>query len=517
MLKRSLKSLLWASLGHSVIITLGMTALFAILTPWMDFMQGYSLGAVLAIAGIWGAMAVSKAPADTLAILGETRAKGALAEHALGVVVLLDVIVLILFAIALMFGQAAVTGVPVSIHVFEKLGLELVASVAAGTTFGLVIAFYFWAIDKERVLFTVAAAYGITAFCAYFHYDTLLVFVVAGFVVMNLTKEGHQLIETTESVAAAVMVVFFATAGAQLNLGALEVYGPLALALAFGRIGFTWLGCQLGHRMAKDAPVVKRYAFTSFISQAGVTIGLATIAAEALGEVGVGISTLVIAVIGVNELIGPVAFKIGLARAAAEEPHENTAASHDERAHERPVALGEKLARLGDESLTLDVQEHDGNLEAFLLLDAEGTPLEATLSLTPEGEGVRLGFAAKLSGELPFTATLKPETGLVALVKRMSELKLGDKVLDDTFVIDASEAARPVLKQLRAPLLTLAETLCEIELKSDRLSVLTPVVDATQLDAERVARAAVELWQGLNRAERAHRAKARIRTQAPKR
>lgn len=317
MLKRSWRSLVFASLSHLLIIAGGMVGVFFLLSRFMGPIAGLSVGGIVAIGLVWGAMAVSKAPADTLAILGETRSKGPMAEHALGVVVLLDVLVLVLFAVAMMVARSTIDPSSGGIHIEEiqALGVEVFASVAAGTTFGLVIAFWFWAIGREKLLFTIALAYGVTAFCQYFHYDTLLVFVVAGFVVMNLTREGHDLVETTESAGAAVMVVFFATAGAQLDLGALKTAGGIAAGLAFGRIFFTWLASQIGHRLARDPKVVQRWAFTSFISQAGVTIGLAAIAREELGAAGAELSTLAIAVIGINELIGPIAFKLGLSRA----------------------------------------------------------------------------------------------------------------------------------------------------------------------------------------------------------
>jgi len=335
MLRRSFKSLAAASLGHCVVITLGMAALFVGISPFVPFLADLSFNIRIALGVLWGAMAVSKAPADTLAILSETRAKGPLAEHALGVVVLLDVLVLILFAGAMMYAKAEVDpNAHFSLMAFVHLGEELFASVAAGTTLGLVIAFYFWAVGKERLLFTVVMSYVVTAFCIFFHYDTLLVFVVAGFVVMNLTKKGHELIETTESAGSAVMVVFFATAGAGLDLSILVRMWPIALTLAFGRIFFTFLGCRLGHRLAQDPDAVRKYAFTSFISQAGVTIGLAQIAQAQLGDLGGHLKGLVIAVIGINELVGPLMFKIGLARsgevgmadlhtAEADEPHDD--------------------------------------------------------------------------------------------------------------------------------------------------------------------------------------------------
>lgn len=331
MLKRSFWSLMWASAGHILFIFTGMTLVFAGLTRLMGFAEHLSFGAALAVGTVWGAMAVSKAATDALAILSETKAKGPVAEHALGVVIVIDVFVLILFAIGLTTAKTALTpDATFSLVELEHLGLELFASVAAGTTFGLVIAFYFWAIGREKLLFTVVVAYGVTAFCAYFHYDTLLVFVVAGFVVMNLTRVGHDLVHTTESISAAVMVVFFATAGAQLDLGALRTAGHIALALALSRIALTFVASRFGHRMAKDAEVVRKYGWTAFVSQAGVTLGLAAIAREALPrEIGDGIATLLIAVIGINELIGPVLFKFGLSKAgevgkALEQPGEHS-------------------------------------------------------------------------------------------------------------------------------------------------------------------------------------------------
>lgn len=313
MLKKSARTLWWASVGHATIIPLGMTALFFALSPWMSFTEGLGWPAILAVGGVWSAMAVSRAPADALAIMGEARSKGPLSTYTLGMVVVLDVVVLILFAFAIMLASVALTpGAHFSMHEIVHLMQEIGASVAAGTTFGLIIAFWFWAVGREKLLFVIVVGYGITAFCRYFHYDTLLVFVVAGFVVQNLTKEGHDLVHTVESVASGVMVVFFATAGASLDLNALAQTWPIALALAGGRGVLTYAANRFGHRMADDEAVLKKTSFSGLISQAGVTIGLATIAAEKLGPVGAGISSLVIAVIGINELVGPVLFKWGL-------------------------------------------------------------------------------------------------------------------------------------------------------------------------------------------------------------
>jgi Kef-type K+ transport system membrane component KefB len=321
-LRRGVKSLLWQCLTQSTIIVIGAAVIFIalVMTGLLELGGTYSLTTVIAISGVWGVLATSKSPAVMLAVLQETNAKGKVAELALGVVILFDILVLVLFAVAVMFAEAMlVPGREVSLDAMSALGLELFASVAAGTTFGLVVAAFFWMTDKDRLLFLVALGYGVSAFCQYFHYDTLLVFAVAGFVVVNLTKQGEAMIHSVRRLSTPVMVVFFATAGAHLDLALLATAWPFALLFAGTRAGLTWSATRVGSKLANDPPVVKRWLFTSFISQAGVTIGLSALVAERLPSVGETIATLSIAVVGINELIGPVVAKLGLVRAEAEE------------------------------------------------------------------------------------------------------------------------------------------------------------------------------------------------------
>lgn len=314
-LARTWKSVLVSSVSQMLIVAVPMAAVFYALAPRMDFARGLTTAGTIALAGVWGVIALSRSPSVTLAILGETRAKGPLAEQALGVVVLLDVFVLALFSFAMSAARSTIVGAPFEIERFVELGEELFASVAAGTTFGLFIALWFRFVRAERILFLVVVGYAITAFTKWFHYDTLLVFVVAGFVVMNLTRFGPDVVATSERLGAAVMVVFFATAGAKIDVDALRTLWRVALILVALRIAFTFVSAHVASRVARDPPVVRRYGWLPLVSQAGVTIGLATIVAEGLPKVGGALASLAIAVVGVNELLGPICFKWALGRA----------------------------------------------------------------------------------------------------------------------------------------------------------------------------------------------------------
>lgn len=314
-LRRTWRSVLVSSGTQSLFVVAPMAGLFIALSSFMPFLSGRGLGEVVTVGLVWGVLSLTRSPAVTLAILGETRAKGPVAEHALGVVVVLDVLVLPLFALAMALAGSQLSGAPLELSAITHLGFELFASVCAGATFGLLIAVLLRFITGARALVVVVLGFGVTALSTYLHYDTLVIFVVAGFIVTNLTRFGPDLVHTSEKVSAGVMIVFFATAGAKLDLDALRTLWPLAVAFFFVRAGLTILACRVGHRIAKDPEPVRKYGFTAFISQAGVTIGLATLVADRMPGIGRALATLVIAVVSLNELVGPVVFNVGLRRA----------------------------------------------------------------------------------------------------------------------------------------------------------------------------------------------------------
>lgn len=314
-LRRAWRSIAASVVVQSLVVVPVAAAAFWLVAPSISFMAGRSAPTLVAVAALWGVLSLARSPSVTLAVLQETKAKGPLASHALGVIIALDLVVLILFALALSYVGSVAADVPLDTDDVRHLGGELFASVAAGTTFGLLIALYFGAVRIERMLFLVVVGYAITAFTRWFGYETLLVFVVAGFVVMNLTRLGPQLLQTTEEVGAAVMVVFFATVGASLDLDALRVLWPVVLALAAARMAATFVATRVAGRLAGDPPLVRRWSALAFTSQAGVGIALATIVRERVPDVGPELASLAVGVIAINELFGPAGLKLALARA----------------------------------------------------------------------------------------------------------------------------------------------------------------------------------------------------------
>src|SRR5690606_2691087 len=176
-------------------------------------------GPLLGVALLWGVLAISRSPSACLAILSQTRAKGPVTTFSLAFVMASDVVVLLLVAFTMMLARPLVTpGSAISFDDFNVLGHESLGSVALGTTVGLLLIVYLKLVERNLLLVLLAFGFGLTEFMHYVHIDPLLSFLVMGFVVQNLSDQGEKLLHAVERTGSVVFVVFFATAGAHLDL-----------------------------------------------------------------------------------------------------------------------------------------------------------------------------------------------------------------------------------------------------------------------------------------------------------
>ena len=89
---------------------------------------------------------------------------------------------------------------------------------------------------------------------------------------------------------------------------------PIALTLCAGRFAATYVAHRIGARIARDDPFLARWGWASLVSQAGLTLGLSAVLARAFPAVGDGLRSLVVATVAINEVAGPIFFKLGLER-----------------------------------------------------------------------------------------------------------------------------------------------------------------------------------------------------------
>jgi Kef-type K+ transport system membrane component KefB len=324
-LKSVARSVSWALFLQSVGGMFVVGTVFFLLARFIPFARDLEFLPLLGVAMLWGTLAVSRSPSALLGILSQTRAKGPVATFSLAFVLASDVVVVVMMAIVMMLARPLITpGGGISMRDFNVLGHELVGSVAMGTTLGLMLALYLKLVGKNLLVILLALGLGLSTFMKYVHIDPLLSFMTAGFVVQNLSDEGPKLLEAVEQVGSIVFVVFFATAGAHLDLALLQTLWPIALGLCTARAVVTFVAARLSSRIVGDVLAIRRWGFSSLISQAGFALGLGVIVAEAFPELGSGFGALAVACVAVNEMIGPILFKFALDRAG--ESHEREAA-----------------------------------------------------------------------------------------------------------------------------------------------------------------------------------------------
>jgi Kef-type K+ transport system membrane component KefB len=144
------------------------------------------------------------------------------------------------------------------------------------------------------------------------HLEPLLICAAAGFTIQNLTHQGNRLLEEMDRVALPVYVIFFTMAGARLDLGALLATWGVALVIAGSRVATMIVGARMAGSLAGDPPPFRRYCWLGFVTQAGLSLALIAQIESSYADWGTQLATMLVAVVAINQLVGPAAFKIAL-------------------------------------------------------------------------------------------------------------------------------------------------------------------------------------------------------------
>ena len=278
------------------------------------FMPSDLLGAAV-ISLVLAAIAISNSPTVTIALISDCKAKGPLSQTVLGIVVVVDVCVIVLFAVTLAIAKDVLgTGSGSSLGL--SLARELGGSVLVGLGFGIGITAFLRYVSRDTAVFILGICFAMAQIAAAFHLEALLIALTAGMWVENVSSaRAEPLMKSIAKVSLPVYAVFFAAAGAKVNLVALASMWPLALLLSATRAAAIWAGAAAGARLARVEPVIARYAWLGLISQAGVTLALAAILQRSFPEWGEGIGVLIVSMIAFHEILGPIGFQYALRRA----------------------------------------------------------------------------------------------------------------------------------------------------------------------------------------------------------
>jgi Kef-type K+ transport system membrane component KefB len=324
-LRERRKAIALTVLFLAVIVFLGVGSFVLAARSLLPFLDGKPAGHVLAVGLLMGTLAVARSPSSAIAIISECKARGPFTEMVLGVTVVMDVLVIIVFAAMASLSQVLVApGGQMDFQLLVVMGLQLGGSILAGVILALVILLYMRYVRAELLVFILALAFMVTLFSRQFgsllehyysvslHLEPMLICVTAGFLVRNFSRDGGLFMESIDRSSLPIYVIFFSLTGAALNVSALSQTWLIALLLVAIRSLLIWMGAYLGGSLGGDPPSFRRMSGFSFITQAGVSLGLAGIVIRSFPEWGAPLATTIVAIVALNQLIGPIAFKFAL-------------------------------------------------------------------------------------------------------------------------------------------------------------------------------------------------------------
>jgi len=283
------------------------------------------------LALLFGAIAPASAPAGTVAVIQEYKARGSLTKALYAVVGFDDGLGIIIFGFAsavarsLLQTEAGAGEADILAQLGEPL-VEIGLSVLVGVLTALLFCVLARRLRRSREVFILVFALVLisTGVSTQLHLSYILTNMVMGIVIVNTQR--HALIQMIRDELTEFMpllfILFFVLAGANLHVAALPALGLLGvvyvLCRSAGLMGGAWFGALAGRAEKK----IRRYLGMGILSQAGVAIGLALIVKQEfsqLGSRGLWIGSTVITTVTATcilfELIGPVLTKVGLAKA----------------------------------------------------------------------------------------------------------------------------------------------------------------------------------------------------------
>ncbi|MDK2798817.1 MAG: hypothetical protein PWP27_315 [Clostridiales bacterium] len=263
------------------------------------------------IALLLGAVASATAPAATVMVLNELRAKGPLANTLIAVVAIDDAICLMIYAIASSIAKVIIahSGTIHWVSVMSKPFIEIFGSIALGVLIGAILTYILSKISyRNEVLVIILSFIILTAGLAIkFEFSALLTNMTLGIMVVNLSANRAKAFSVIESISAPIYTAFFVLAGARLQISLLVKVGLIGLVYTAARIIGKIAGASFGATISKAEPVVKQYIGFGLLSQIGVAVGLAIIISHEFPGTTIGslIITVLLATTVITEIIGP--------------------------------------------------------------------------------------------------------------------------------------------------------------------------------------------------------------------
>ena len=282
---------------------------------------------------VLGAIAAATAPAATLMVVRQYKAKGPVTDILLPVVALDDAVGLVLFAISFGVAKSLTYGSSDILQIILEPVLEVVLSLALGFVMGLIFTFierFFHSRSKRLavsvtfVMMTVALStlkFEIEALGIHIGFSSLLVCMMLGTVFCNACDFSEELMDRVDRWTAPLFVLFFVLSGAELDFTVFASIGVVIVGIAYiasrslGKI----FGAFISSKMSGCDDNIVKYLGITLLPQAGVALGMASKAME-LGTEGAIVQSITLFAVLVYEIVGPFLTKVALTKAGDIKP-----------------------------------------------------------------------------------------------------------------------------------------------------------------------------------------------------
>jgi Kef-type K+ transport system membrane component KefB len=309
-----IRSVLWISIVAIIGTMLLLSGAVFLFRPFLPFLRELPTVHAAIVSLILGVVMAAQSPAVVMALRTETGAAGPLMSTVLGVVVIGDFLVILIFAVVSTIGQAVFGGKADLAAVTRSLSWELLGSMVAGVCAGVALWIYLKKVKGSGSLFILVVCVIIAEVGHRLHFDPLLVALAAGVFIRNVTSVGNELHNGINASLLPVYVVFFSVAGATIHFAVLAtVWAPALVFIVVRALGFLG-GARLGAAIADAPPMVRRYAGFGLLPQAGLALALSLLFARTFPQFGAAAGALTLGVVALNEILAPALFRTALLR-----------------------------------------------------------------------------------------------------------------------------------------------------------------------------------------------------------
>ena len=275
---------------------------------------------------VLGAVATATAPAATLMVVKQYKAKGPVTDILLPVVALDDAVGLVVFAISFGIARSLGTGAVNVTSVILEPVLEVILSLLLGFVMGLLFTLcekYFHSRSKRMavsvtfVMMTVAiSSISFKIGSIHIGFSSLLACMMLGTVFCNICEVSEELMERADRWTTPVLILFFVISGAELELSVFADVMVILIGAVYivSRSLGKYFGAGISARLSKCDPNVVKYLGITLLPQAGVALGMAIKAIE-LGPEGAIVRNITLFAVLVYEIVGPYLTKVALTKA----------------------------------------------------------------------------------------------------------------------------------------------------------------------------------------------------------